>query len=603
VNGQWQAEKEIPSYLSTIGASEEIEEEIRRTLWSAISHPSTAVERSLHRLVECGQQISIEEIRLTLLPFLQRIASICGGDQAAEILGLYSRLKIPSLLPWSIEVKYEGDLRTAADKRLTLAVGSLGLPEVNYYKQHTTLKAYTQMIQKTTAELGLASPMSIAVPLESKLSVLRHAANEEVDTELPVAYTSQALKRAYAKIPWVSYWKGVGTEPTHVEADSPQWLAAVESCFAHWSPVEWQAVLTLHLLLWILPHLSAPFDTYFYEGIERPLTGQRAPAPRWIALYNSLRSGASRQLSRLFLDTYSPALTRLKGVAEAFSKTILAAAKRHVADLEWMSLAYKKNVLKRLETMTISWLASTGYLRDIDPVPNGNTSFLRQLLESAELESRQELERLSRSDPADYWSEPPYTVNAFYYHSTNQILLPAANFFWPFFDAPERIGWNYGGLGSILAHEITHSFDDTERAEWTAKNAREVSSRSKSLVRLFNRQKVFGRRVHGQLTITETMADLAGLKVALDACKQAIYRLPLEQQQAHLRDFFISYAVSWRTKEHPSKQLQRLLIDLHAPPRLRVNLIVNHFQEWYDLFGVEPRHALYLPPSKRVPIL
>ena len=603
VNGNWHKQTDIPPYLSTIGASEEIEEEIRRHIWSAISHPSTPLEKSLHKLATAGESISIEEIQYTLFPFLQRIAMICTSEDAAEVLGLFSRLKIASLLPWTVEVKSGGQPHIASHKRLTIGVGVLGLPEVDYYKEHGILTRYTDMIDKTAKELSISSPMHIAVPLEAKLSILRHAAIQQIERELPEAYTSQSLQRKYQTIPWDAYWKGVGIKPTHLELDSSRWIAAVESCFHHWTLLEWKAILTLHLLLWILPHLSEPFHTYFYEGYEFPLTGQRVPAPRSFVLYETFRTLASRHLGQLFVDRYKRELERLRPAATTFIQTLLVAAKRHVLDLEWMSPKYKALAGKRLDEMTVSCLVSQGGLSHSETTMSEQEPFLGTLLQFVHEDSKKELGRLKTNDPIDYWSELPYTVNAYYYHSTNQIIVPAANFFWPFFDRPERVGWNYGGLGSIVAHEITHSFDDTGRENWMAKNTREVTRRSKALIRLFNREKVFGRRVHGKLTISETMADLAGLKVALDACKQAIRHLPFETQQKHLRDFFISYAVSWRTKEHPSKQLQRLLIDLHAPPRLRVNLIVNHFQDWYDLFDVKPGDALYLPPSKRIHIL
>lgn len=600
VNEHWQGPTQIPGHMSTIGASEEIEEEIRTRLWRAIQRCRSPLEKQLQAIADSAERVSLDEIRLTLLPFLQRISALCSKEDVAELLGCYGRFGIDSLLPWSVEVTTGGDLYAAKDKRLTLNIGSLGLPDVNYYKRHGVVEAYAKMILSTCRELTIDSPAEIAIPLESKVSALHFAAIQDSESHRPAAFTVAALARRFPAIPWSAYWKGVGVAPKRLEADSVKWIVAVESCFAHWSTEEWKSILLLHLLLWMLPLAPAPFCNYYFDGLVKPLTGQVEPTPRPIAVYRVLRDAAWRAMTQLFLQEYSDELKRLKDDGTIFIRTLVSAAEQHILSLDWMSGEYKKRTLERLEKMTISCFGSESAA--ILTLP-AETHFLATILSLAEQEAVYSLSRLQRSDPTGYWEEPPYTVNAYYYYSTNQVIVPAANFAWPFFDHRARIGWNYGGLGSIVAHEIAHSFDNPDQEGWTASNSRTVSKRSHALMREFNRIKVFGKRTHGELTLSETMADLAGLRIALDACKHAIQHLPFQKQLAHLREFFISYAVSWRTKEHSSKQLQRLLIDLHAPPRLRVNFIVNHFQEWYDAFNVKQGNRLWIPPSKRLLVL
>jgi predicted metalloendopeptidase len=194
-------------------------------------------------------------------------------------------------------------------------------------------------------------------------------------------------------------------------------------------------------------------------------------------------------------------------------------------------------------------------------------------------------------------------------------MIPAASFLWPFYsvDQKECLGWNYGSLGAIVGHEITHAFDElgkeynekgVQESWWTAHDMREYSKRTKALVALFSKQTIRGMHVNGASTLSENIADLGGLGIALDALRLSLRAKGFSeaQEKKELCNFFSSYAVSWRTKERPQRHLQNLILDKHAPVEFRVNLIVSQFDEWYEAFGVGPSHSLYIPPEDRIRI-
>jgi putative endopeptidase len=212
--------------------------------------------------------------------------------------------------------------------------------------------------------------------------------------------------------------------------------------------------------------------------------------------------------------------------------------------------------------------------------------------------------------PKDFWEEGVYTVNAFYYHDTNEILIPAGSFFWPFF-SDTMLGWSYGGLGAIIGHEMTHAFDEqgceynergAELPWWSASDREHYKEKTQALVNLYGEQKILGHSVNGHKTLDENLADLGGLAIALDALKRELVSVTEEERKKQLRDFFVSYAVSWRTKEHNQRRLQRLVMDAHAPIELRVNLVVAQFEEWYQVFGIQTGDYLYIPPEERIRI-
>jgi putative endopeptidase len=212
----------------------------------------------------------------------------------------------------------------------------------------------------------------------------------------------------------------------------------------------------------------------------------------------------------------------------------------------------------------------------------------------------------------EIWEDPPYVVNAYYYNELNEFFLPAGTLQFPFYiQDKKKVGWNYGGLGAIIGHEMTHAFDEEgkkyisagiKKDWWTRKDTLRYNKMTAALVTLFNKNKILGNPVDGSLTLSENLSDLGGLGIALDALHEELKGATDQEKNHQLREFFLSYAVSWRVKQRHRRILQNLFLDVHAPADLRVNNIVCHFQEWYDCFGVKTGNALYIPPEERIVI-
>lgn len=204
------------------------------------------------------------------------------------------------------------------------------------------------------------------------------------------------------------------------------------------------------------------------------------------------------------------------------------------------------------------------------------------------------------------WNRPAYEVNAFYYPEENKFVLPAAIIRPPFYDSTRTLTWNYGGIGATIGHELSHGFDSDgrrydERGDlrdwWSAHDGHEYKVRAEKLAKLFDSAEYRGMEVQGYLTLVENIADLVGLRFALEGLKLALGR-PLTKLET--KDFFTSYTVSWRSKDRLKKAEQLLETNVHAPPMLRVDLIVAQFQEWYDAFEITETHPNYIPVEKRI---
>jgi putative endopeptidase len=187
------------------------------------------------------------------------------------------------------------------------------------------------------------------------------------------------------------------------------------------------------------------------------------------------------------------------------------------------------------------------------------------------------------------------------------MVIPLGMLQPPFFDRTKSIGWNYGGIGSAIAHEMTHGFDDDGRMYdetgswknwWSQQDELHYHEQTKKLVALFDKRPYKGGHVNGELTLDENLADLGGMAIALQALQEEMG--DTSSRKSLLQDFFTAYAVSWRLKDRSKKAQQALQIDRHAPPEFRVNLIVSQFPEFYEAFDVGERSPMWVAPEDRI---
>ena len=323
-----------------------------------------------------------------------------------------------------------------------------------------------------------------------------------------------------------------------------------------------------------------------------------------------LKEQFSYAMDYFFIETLAPSF---RSDGEKFVREIVESAARRVGEIDWLSDGARRRAAAKLRAA----FRSVGWAQELLDHPRAppllqTDNLLANIYLLAAADTEEMLRRLAlgRVNLERMWDEPAFSVNAYYYHETNQILIPAASFAWPFYRRG-ALGWNYGGLGAIIGHEITHAFDEEgkefdekgkEEAWWSAADVRRYKEKTKELVRLFDQVKVLGRQVNGTATLDENLADLGGLGIALDALKRALGGASAATRKKELREFFTAYAVSWRTKEKKERSLQRLFLDKHAPVELRVNLIVSQFDEWYEAFDVVTADSLYVPPEERIRI-
>jgi predicted metalloendopeptidase len=199
-----------------------------------------------------------------------------------------------------------------------------------------------------------------------------------------------------------------------------------------------------------------------------------------------------------------------------------------------------------------------------------------------------------------------YEVNAYYYPDENRFLLPAAILRPPFYDSAKSLAWNYGSIGATIGHEFCHAFDSDgrqydevgdKRDWWSSHDDREYRKKARQVVQLYETEQYRGLDVDGTLTLVENIADLGGIEFALGGLVLALGR---EATKEELREFFRSFAVSWRSKDRLKRAAELLATDMHAPPFLRVNHVVRQQDAWYYAFDVDPTCEGWIAPEHRI---
>lgn len=617
INDKWLKKTNIPNYESSYSVNEEISEIIEKDLFLLLDISSkfamkgdkvlgfdSKLKDTIGRFVLSSLRKGVQKNSIrTLKNGIQSFRCIRNIDDIGEILGYFCRNKINTVL--LSDVQLERTDHNESIYTLILLNGSLGMPDVSYYNATApgklkTLMSYIQMIKKICKELDIED-ISDIVTTESYFS-----AYTKVDSHETFLIKGNELQNKYKQFPWESFFLSYGIDGwKHItfRIESDGWIKILEKSMTTIGFDQWKNMFILHLILHALPLLPPPFDDIDYKFYGEILKGQKKKISQdYLTLYLS-KQYLSRPLSILYKKYFLK--DSLKKNATKFIEKIRHSAIDQIHTNTWMQQKTKNEAKEKVRKMVLSIGWPDYYPHFILPELQTD-NLLENIYLLSEYSSNEEIGLLNKkSIPGKTWNEPAFTVNAYYYNEINEFIIPAGSLFYPFFNGKSK-GWDYGGLGAVIGHEMIHAFDDGGRSYdkygysknwWLTKDNTRFHNLSKELIEFYNKSKVLTGKINGTLTLNENLADLGGLSVALEALKKEIKNNKYELQQ-----FFISYAVSWRTKEQKRKTLQNLIIDKHSPAEFRVNNIVCHFQEWYDAFDIRVENDMYIPPEERIKI-
>jgi putative endopeptidase len=371
----------------------------------------------------------------------------------------------------------------------------------------------------------------------------------------------------------------------------------------------WRDYLTFHYLSDHASDLPKAFDEASFDFYGKILSGQAQELPREKRAIRLVNGIVGEGAGKLYVERYFPPEAKAK--AQALVSNLIKIYRQRIAAADWMSPSTRQQALEKLKKLTVK-IGYPDKWRDYSKLRIDPNDLLGNSERAGEFEWNRRLTRLDQPVDRTEWGMSPQTVNAYYESSLNEIVFPAAILQAPFFDPNADDAVNYGGIGAVIGHEISHGFDDQGskydatgelKNWWTPEDRKNFDGRTGTLAKQFDSYSPLpDLYVNGQLTLGENIADLAGLNIAYAAYKLSLNGKPAPVLNGYTGDqrFFLGYAQVWRYKTRDAAARQALLSDPHSPPKFRVIGAVRNTDVWYSAFNIKPGDALYLPPEMRV---
>ena len=425
----------------------------------------------------------------------------------------------------------------------------------------------------------------------------------------------QELQRDWKHIPWTAMLLGWGM-PTDLIRSSTfivtntNYLEKLNHMFRTMDISVWRIWLRASVVLTFLEYLPPPFDDMHYELFQKRLRGNAQKMPQKLLMLATLQQFSKQALSRVFVEDHIP--ERVKDEAISMVRRLKSATIVRIRALSWMLPKTKDLAVEKIKAMRFHVAYPSEWYSEFTGVSVDPERMIQNVINLSVKDTVRMIENLGNGcGESDTWQDGAFDVNAYYYPDQNRLVIPGGMLRAPFFDLRRSVGWNYGGIGAAIGHEITHGFDADGKnydargnyKEWWSKTDNEkYEEMTKQLIDMYDGVEYLGGKVDGSLTLSENIADLGGVSIALQALHQYLreHKVSHSKMLEAYRDFFESYAISWRNKDRPKKAKQSLLLDVHAPAPLRVNIIVRQFKEFYEAYNVKEGDEGWIPEKERV---
>ena len=620
INSNWLNQTSIPPYLSSYGVSEEIEEIVNGELLQIIydcrehylldTHPSNN-EYLLGLFTESIINTKNNKYNIKFLEgMVSSLKCIRDKDEIASTIGDFIRHRVPTVInvvisPTETDSEYLKVILTPNIK--------LGLPDLSYYEQGFSktriISAYASLLKRLGDEFNVPG-------LEQIFGIEEIIANSIHDTDVwsDIITTRDELKNTYKNIPWdvlfqsIFSWKQ--NEKHTIVIKNKRYFSNLNKWFVAFPLDTWKLLFSSQIILHMLPVLPSPFDDWYYELYENRLRGQTVKKPKEILTLHLAKQWLGNSLGNVYINKYIS--NEIKRKAINIAKEIKNSATEIAGSTSWLDIPTQKKAAAKVKSIYLG-VAYPTIIHNDKKIKLHPEHLLENILHLAESDFREECKKIDTKLTEDEWDDDVFAVNAYYYNEANRLILPAGILQWPFFHEAASDGWNFGGLGASIGHEISHAFDNdgkdydehgNRNPWWSRAEQMRYHKKTKNLIDIYSKTLYFDQHLNGVLTLSENIADLGGIQIALNALKKRLNKRKASDKEIknQLHDFFHSYAVSWRTKEKKEKAIQSLFMDVHAPPPARVNNIVRQFDEWYECYNIQPGDKLYIDPEDRIRI-
>ena len=513
-----------------------------------------------------------------------------------------------------------GDPKNSTLNIFQIAQGGINLGEKEYYldtDESTTAirEQYKLYITKLFTLAGFSEDeakqkMADVMEVETAIAKASYSAVERRNPEANYHKMSyDDLKKTFPGIDWDAYLKALGVEGvTELNVEQIEPIKEVEKLINTLPLSRHISYLQYNLLDAAASYLSDDFVAARFDFYGKVLSGRQVNQPRWKRAVNAVNGMLGEIVGQMYVEKYFPAAAKERMVA--LVKNLQSALGERIQAQEWMSDSTKVRAMEKLSTFHVK----VGYpdkWKDYSDLNIEKDSYWANVCRAAQWGTKDMFSRIGKPVDKDEWLMSPQTVNAYYNPQTNEICFPAAILQYPFFDMNADDAFNYGAIGVVIGHEMTHGFDDQGRQYdkdgnlkdwWAEGDGDRFNERTKVMVDFFNNIEVLpGLKANGQLTLGENIADHGGLNVSYLAYKNATKNNPLPEEDGFTADqrFFIAYATLWAGNIREEEIRSRTKSDPHSLGEWRVNGALPHVDAWYEAFGITEKDSMYLVPENR----
>ncbi len=553
-------------------------------------------------------------------PYLDAITAL---SSKVQVLKYANTLRAQSVSSPFYRIGVGQDAKDVTKYIISIGQGGTTLPDRDYYlkndaRSQKIREDYTAYITKLFSLTGETSvnAMAKAVTIMQIETAMAQAQMSRVEMRDPnKLYNKFSIEGLTAKTPnlnWATILPELGykVKQDSVNVSTPRFMVFLDSLLNKVSLDDWKTYLKWGVLKDAAPFLSSAFvDANF--AYNQSLNGQKEQTPRWQRMSGLIDRQLGDLLGQLYVNRYfnQAAKARMLELVTNLQNTFDSRIKK----LDWMSEATKQRALGKLHAF-VKKIGFPDKWKNYDGLEIKRDDFFGNLQRCSQWQYNENISRLGKPVDKTEWGMTPPTVNAYYSPQKNEIVFPAGILRFPFFDFDADDAINYGGIGAVIGHEMTHGFDDQGRQFdadgnlqdwWTKADADEFKKRADEVVQQYNGYVILDTmHVNGKLTLGENLADLGGLSIAYEAFKNTKQGQGTEKIDGFTPDqrFFLNWAQVWRNNILPEAAAQRILTDNHSPGMYRANGPLTNMEAFYKAFDVKPGDKMYKAPEKRTRI-
>lgn len=628
VNGTWLKKNPIPPHESRWGSFLMLRydtEKKLRTLVTKVQNLKHCAAGSPEQMVRDFFRSGLDMKRRNTLgmkplqPWLNRIENI--KDIRSLVSTIAHLEKIGGGGPWGLMV--DQDMKDSKKYIVYLGQSGLGMPDRDYYlkddaesmRVRTAYQRHLEAMFVLTGRNKIEAKKARETVMHIETAIAKISMTKEDLRDVDKTYHKMrvsALARLVPNVDWDTYFNIVGAKKIREAiVMQPKFLKSMNSMLASISVDDWKTYLTWHFVVGGASYLSAKFEKQNFAFYGTVLSGTKVMKPAWRRALGAVNGNLGEVLGKLYVKEYfgPEAKKKIKIVVA----NLFEAYEARIRNLDWMSDATKKKALKKLSQMTRKlgypdkWKSYKGLVIKPD-------DYFGNAIRASLFEHARAMRRLKKRVDRTEWFMTPQTVNAYCNQTMNEIVFPAAILQPPFFSVDADDALNYGAMGMVIGHEMTHNFDDqgskfdgkgNRKTWWTKRDRAHFDKKSKMLIKQFDEYRVAdGIKVNGQLTLGENIADLGGASIAFDAYKLNLAKTKRKDIDGFTPEqrFFLSFALFEQENVRPEFEKTMTINDPHSPPVPRINGAVSNLLEFYEAFGVKKGDKLYREPKNRAKI-